>query len=176
MKRAVFLDRDGTINANREDYVKSWREFQFLPNALVGLKLLAKSEYKIIVVTNQCGVAKGTISKETLEDIHQRMLANVEGAGGRIDAVFVCAHHYDDGCGCRKPKTGLIELAKEAFNLDLKESWLIGDKTQDILTGKNAGCKTLLVETGYGGRDGRYEAEPDRRARDLLAAAGIILK
>jgi len=175
MNRAVFIDRDGTINVNRRDYVKSWDEFTFLPNALAGLKALAKSEYKIIVVTNQRAVARGMMGLETLEDIHGRMLAEVEEAGGRIDAVYVCAHDVKDGCNCRKPKTGLLELAAETFNLDLRGCWMLGDKTQDVLTGKNAGCRTMLVKTGYGGKDGLHDMKADVECADLLDAAKSIL-
>jgi D-glycero-D-manno-heptose 1,7-bisphosphate phosphatase len=175
MNRAVFLDRDGTINEHSEGYVKSWKEFHFIPNALEALKKLAQSDYKIIIITNQSAVGRGIISRDALEDMHQRMLAKVEEAGGRIDGIFACMHKPDDKCGCRKPSTGLIEMAATAFDIDLKESWLIGDNTLDIKTGRNAGCKTLLVETGYGGRDGNFEVKPDRKARDLAAAAAIIL-
>ena len=175
LNRAIFLDRDGTINENRRDYVKSWSEFEFLPNALEGLKRLSKSEYKIIVITNQRAVARGMMSLAALEDIHARMLAEVEGAGGRIDAVYVCAHDTKDGCNCRKPKTGLLDLAAETFNLDLRGCWMVGDKTQDVQTGVNACCRTILVATGYGGGDGLHKIESNYRAKDLSEAAEIIL-
>lgn len=175
LNRAVFIDRDGTVNENRRDYVRSWDEFEFIPKAIEGLKALSKSDYRIIVVTNQRAVARGMMSLTTLEDIHARMLAEVENAGGRIDAVYVCAHDTKDGCNCRKPKTGLLELARETFNLDLRGCWMVGDKTQDVQTGKNAGCRTILVETGYGGGDELHKVEPDYRAKDLLAAANIVV-
>ena len=175
LNRAVFLDRDGTINENCKDYVRSWDEFEFLPNALAGLKALAKSEYKIIIVTNQRAVARGMMSLATLEDIHARMLAEVEKAGGRIDAVYVCAHDTKDGCNCRKPKTGLLDLAAATFDLDLRGCWMVGDKTQDVQTGKNARCRTILVETGYGGGDELHKVQPDYKAKDLKDAAKIIL-
>jgi D-glycero-D-manno-heptose 1,7-bisphosphate phosphatase len=172
--RAVFLDRDGTINEHREGYVTSWAQFRFLPNSLEALGKLDKTDYRIIIITNQSAVARGLMSQEDLESIHQRMLAQVEEAGGRIDAIFVCAHHPSDGCGCRKPKTGLVMLAKEAYDLDLGGSWFVGDNTKDIETGRNAGCKTILLKTGYGGKDGLHKGEPDRRAEDLLEATSIV--
>jgi histidinol-phosphate phosphatase family protein len=175
MNRAVFLDRDGTINEHTTGYVTSWKTFRFLPNSLKAMKELAKTDYKIIVVTNQSAVARGLMSAEDLEEIHSRMLAAVEEAGGRIDAVYVCAHHPDDKCICRKPLTGLIDLAKETYDLDLKGSWMVGDNTKDVITGKKAGCKTILVETGYGGKDGLHEAEPDYTVRNLLGAAEAVL-
>jgi histidinol-phosphate phosphatase family protein len=175
MSRAVFLDRDGTINEHTKGYVTSWERFRFLPNSLEALRRLSASDYKLIVVTNQSAVARGLMSVADLEEIHGRMLAEVEGAGGRIDAVYVCAHHPDDRCLCRKPMTGLVDLAKETYSLDLAGSWFVGDNTKDIETGRKAGCRTVLVETGYGGRDGLHGAKPDRRAGDLLEAADIIL-
>jgi histidinol-phosphate phosphatase family protein len=175
MNRAVFLDRDGTINKQVEGHLTSWSEFSLLPNVLNALRRLAGSDYKVVVATNQSAVAHGLITQEDLEDIHCRMLAEVEAAGGRIDAVYVCLHHPDDGCGCRKPRIRLLELAAETFDLDLKASWFIGDKTTDVATGVAAGCKTILVETGYGGGDGLYDAKPDYRSKDLLEAVDLIL-
>jgi len=176
MDRAVFIDRDGTINDNVEGYVKDWREFRFLPKTLEAFRVLAGSDYKVIVVTNQSPVGRGWMPTETVEDIHARMLAGVEAAGGRIDAVYVCCHLPEDKCGCRKPGTGLLELAAETYKLDLKKSWFIGDNTKDIQTGKNAGCKTILVETGYAGGDGLYDVKPDYRVKDLLEAAELITR
>jgi len=115
------------------------------------------------------------MSLATLEDIHARMLAEVEKAGGRIDAVYVCAHDTKDGCNCRKPKTGLLDLAAATFDLDLRGCWMVGDKTQDVQTGKNARCRTILVETGYGGGDELHKVQPDYKAKDLKDAAKIIL-
>jgi histidinol-phosphate phosphatase family protein len=175
MSKAVFLDRDGTINEQVEGYLTSWSEFKFIPGVLDALKRLAESDYKIIVISNQSAVARGMFSVEALEGIHERMLAGVESAGGRIDGIYVCMHHPDDGCSCRKPGTGLVELAKESFDIDLKESWFVGDKTVDIQTGVNAGCKTILVETGYAGGDGLFVVQPDYRVADLLEAVGGIL-
>jgi histidinol-phosphate phosphatase family protein len=175
MNRAVFLDRDGTINEHTTGYVTSWKMFRFLPDSLEGLKKLAKSEHKIIVVTNQSAIARGLMSREDLEDIHSRMLAAVEEAGGRIDAVYVCAHHPEEKCICRKPLTGLIDLAAVTYDLDLEESWMVGDNTKDVQTGKKAGCKTILVATGYGGKDGLHNVEPDYRAKTLKDAVKLII-
>jgi len=175
MNRAVFLDRDGVINELTRDYVKDWGEFRFLPNSLKALKRLAKSDYKIIVITNQSAVGRGRITREKLENIHFRMLVHVEEAGGRIDGIYVCMHLPSEGCGCRKPKTGLLKLASASFDIDLKRSWFVGDNTMDVKTGDNAGCKTILVETGYGGEDGLYDIKPDYKVGDILGAVGLIL-
>ena len=176
MSRAVFLDRDGTINQHTMGYVTSWKKFKFLPNTLPSLARLSRLDYKIIIVTNQSAVARGLMSMDDLEEIHSRMLAQVEDAGGRIDAVYVCAHHPDDRCICRKPLTGLVELAKETYGLDLENSWFVGDNTKDVATGRKAGCKTILVETGYGGKDGLHKIEPDYKAKDLMAVVEIIIE
>ncbi len=174
--RAVFLDRDGTINEHVEGHVTSQEEFKFLPNSLEALRLLAASEYKVIVVTNQSAVARGLMSGEALEGMHARMLWDVESAGGRIDGIYSCLHHPDDRCGCRKPMTGLVELAAETFRLDLKGSWFVGDNTKDVETGARAGARTILVATGLGGRDGLHKTKPTYEARDLLEAAELILR
>jgi histidinol-phosphate phosphatase family protein len=173
--RAVFIDRDGTLNEHTTDYVKSWGEFKFLPNTLDALKKLTTSDFKIIVITNQGAVGRGRMSLEMLEEIHMRMLAEVEAVGGRIDGLFVCTHLAEDKCGCRKPNIGLLKVAAASFDLDLKKSWFVGDNTMDIKTGKNAGCKTILVGTGYGGKDGLYNVKPDRTAKDLLEAVDNLL-
>ena len=175
MGRAVFLDRDGTINDHTTGYVTKPDGFRFLPGALDALKRLSQTDYRIIVVTNQSAVSRGLLTLDGLERLHEMMIAEVSGAGGRIDAVYVCAHPPEDDCACRKPKTLLLELAAETYGLDLKGSWLVGDKTVDLMTGRNAGCRTILVGTGYGGSDCLHEVMPDFRAKDLAEAAGIIL-
>ena len=173
--KAVFLDRDGTINDHTKDYVKSWKQFVFLPNAIESIKRLSETDYKIIVVTNQTAVKRKLMSNEDLEKIHEHMLAELDLGGGRIDAIYVCNHLPEDECGCRKPKTGLLTLAKENFDIDLSESWFVGDNTKDIKCGVDAGCKTILVETGWGGKDGLYDVSPTHKVSGIGAAIDIIL-
>jgi D-glycero-D-manno-heptose 1,7-bisphosphate phosphatase len=175
MKRAVFLDRDGTVNENRKEHVRNWGEFKFLPGALKALDKISNSDYKIILVTNQAVVGRGMIPISTLEEIHAKMMQEIESAGGRIDAIYACTHRPEDGCKCRKPGTLLLELAKETYDLDLKNSWFVGDSTKDELCGKTAGCKTILLATGHGGADGLYDAKPDHTAKDLSGAVTLIL-
>jgi histidinol-phosphate phosphatase family protein len=176
MVRAVFLDRDGTINEHVGGYVKGVDDFRIMPDALEALRLLSETEYKVIVVTNQSAVGRGLMSLDALEEIHEGMLSDVQASGGRIDAVYVCAHKPGDGCGCRKPKTGLVDLACETYDIDLGGSWFVGDKTVDIKTGENSETGTILVRTGYGGSDGLHDVSPDYTVDDLLEAAGIILE
>lgn len=174
MHKAVFLDRDGVIN-KEVGYLDNPGKFEFLPRAIQALKKLSDSEYKIVVVTNQSGVARGYFTKEILGRIHDKMRDLLKVEGVSIDGIYYCPHHLDEGCSCRKPETGLIIKASKELDIELNGSFFIGDTTVDILTGKNAGLKTILVETGYGGKDGRVNIKPDYTASDLLAAAEIIL-
>ena len=173
--KAVFLDRYGTINDHTTDYVKTWKQFHFLPNALDAIKKLSDSSYKLIVVTNQTAVRRDLMSLEDLEKIHEHMLSEVEAYGATIDGIYVCNHLPEDDCGCRKPKTGLVMLARDNFDLDLSESWFVGDNTKDIKCGIDSGCKTILVETGWGGKDGLYDVKPTHIVSDIGEAADIIL-
>jgi D-glycero-D-manno-heptose 1,7-bisphosphate phosphatase len=148
--RAIFLDRDGVINVNRSDYVKSWDEFDFLPNALTALRILAASDFRVIVTTNQAAIARGLVTEETVRAIHAQMIAQVEGAGGRIDAVYFCPHHPDDKCGCRKPQPGLFVQAARDFEIDLARSFVVGDAFSDVAAALAIGAQPILVMTGRG--------------------------
>jgi len=152
MRRAVFVDRDGVICRNRDDYVKSWDEFVFLRGALKALSRLAQLELVIIVVTNQSIVNRRMVPVDVVGDIHTRMVRVVEAAGGRIDRVMYCPHRPDEGCTCRKPEPGLLMAAAEEFGLDLSQSYLIGDAETDMLAGRAVGCHRYLVLTGRGRR------------------------
>jgi histidinol-phosphate phosphatase family protein len=145
----VFLDRDGVINRNlKNDYVKSWEEFEFLPNALEAIQHLTEAGYQLIVVTNQACINKGIISSKTLEEIHQRMVTEIEAVGGRIHAIYHCPHRDDERCDCRKPKPGMLIQAAYEHGIDLSWAYLIGDSMRDIAAGQQVGCRTLLVLTG----------------------------
>lgn len=143
--QVMFLDRDGVINVNRDDYVKSWSEFEFLPGAKDAIKMLNEKNYWVIIVTNQSPIGRGIFDHNTLEEIHTKMLQELSDAGAHIDAIYYCPHSPDDECGCRKPKPGLLIRAAEELNIDLANSWLIGDSEGDIEAGKAAGCKTIKV-------------------------------
>ncbi len=146
----IFLDRDGVINHNRSDYVKSWAEFEFLPGALEALQLLAQLGHPIIVVSNQSAIGRGIIPHSTVDEIHERMVDSIREAGGRIDAILYCPHHPEKGCACRKPRPGLLLDAKRRFDLDLQRSFLVGDAESDILAAQAVGCQPILVRTGRG--------------------------
>ncbi len=149
IKRTVFLDRDGVINADSPDYIKSWKEFRFLPGSLEAIRRLTENGYTLIVITNQSAVGRGMISLDTLKDMHGRMCRRIAEAGGRITDVFFCPHHPADGCDCRKPKPGMILKSAETHAIDLSHAWMIGDSAKDIECGLRAGCSgTILVKSG----------------------------
>ncbi len=151
MNSAVFLDRDGVIIQNRENYVCNWEDVEFLPSSLQALKLLGQSSYKIIIVTNQSAIGRGILTIEQADTINHRIIKVITDAGGRIDGLFTCPHAPDDHCSCRKPLPGLILQAADALSIDLPSSALIGDALTDIQAGSAAGIKTLiLVKTGRG--------------------------
>jgi len=144
--KAVLLDRDGVINKKiKDDYVKSWKEFVFLPGVKEAIKLLNQAQFKIIVITNQAGVGKGVVEESQLQQIHQQMLNELKAYGAYIDGIYYCPHRPEDNCNCRKPKTGMLEQAGKDFKIDFKNSWMIGDEAKDIEAGKKVGCKTYQV-------------------------------
>lgn len=151
MNRAIFLDRDGVLIYNRANYVRSWEDVKIYQSTCQSLSLLAKSEYKIIILSNQSAVGRGLMSLQTMKDINDRLISIIQNSGGRIDGVFVCPHAPEEHCNCRKPKPGLVFEAKSKFALDLENSWLVGDALTDLQTGVNSGIKNLvLVESGRG--------------------------
>jgi len=179
MLRAVFIDRDGVICHNRADYVKNWEEFTFLPGVLTALARLAASDLVVVVVTNQSAINRGQVAGAVVDDIHRRMVAAVEAAGGRVDAVYICPHRPDEDCPCRKPRPGLLQQAAVELGLDLTRSFVIGDAWEDIQAALAAGCQPYLVLTGRGqAQRGRAEREAAGRfevVRDLAQAVEAIL-
>ena len=185
-QRAIFLDRDGTLNKYK-GFITDWREIELEKGVVEGLKQINRSEYLAIVVTNQAVVAFGKCSEEDVDMMHARLETLLGKEGVYVDDIFYCPHYPERGypgerveykidCECRKPKTGLLAKAAEKYNIDLKKSWLIGDSTVDIQTAKNAGIKSILVLTGLKGTDGKYNVKPDYIASNLKEAVGIALK
>ena len=182
--KTVFLDRDGVINRNLDNgYVKSWSEFEFLPNSLGAIRLLANAGYQIIVVTNQACINKGILSPRTLDVIHQKMISDVERTGGRIHAIYYCPHRDDENCTCRKPKTGMLVQAASEHLISLSDTYLIGDSTRDIEAGHQFGVYSLLVLTGHYseprqsriGEINSGKKAPEKVFADLNAAACWIV-
>lgn len=156
MNRALFLDRDGTINVDR-DYLINPSEFEFEKNVIPVLKQAYKEGYLLIVITNQSGIARGFFSEEELHVLHEYIQKQAENQGFKFTEFFYCPHlkdgivrKYSYDCGCRKPKTELLKQAIEKYNIDIQKSFVIGDKKSDILLGQAMGIKTVLVGTGYG--------------------------
>lgn len=176
----IFLDRDGVINENQADYVKGWHEFRFLAGSREAIASLTRAGHRIVVCTNQAGVARGRISIETVEDIHRRMLAEVVELGGAIEKVYYCPHGKDDGCACRKPRPGMLLRARDELGIDLSDAVFIGDSISDICAAQAAGVQAMLVLTGLGVEqfhNHRTETnETFRVAKDLRHAAEFILQ
>jgi D-glycero-D-manno-heptose 1,7-bisphosphate phosphatase len=148
--RAVFLDRDGVICENRPDHVKSWDEFRFLPGVMKSLKALSHLGLPVIVITNQAIIGRGMVPTTVVDDIHRRMVEEVETCGGRIDRVVYCPHRPEDHCSCRKPKPGMLLKAADQMGIDLSQSYVVGDAVTDLLAGHRVGCQLFLVLTGRG--------------------------
>ena len=176
----VFLDRDGTINRDSPDYIKSREEFEFLPGSLKAIKALTANGFTTIVITNQSALPRKLISRSELEHIHAMMLEMVRSNGGKLKDILYCPHMPNDGCDCRKPAPGLILGAQRKYSIDLADAVMVGDSYRDIECGYNAGCgKTVLVKTGiHPNTLQRLEEKaiaPDYVAKDLYDAAQWII-
>ncbi len=146
----VLLDRDGVINHDSDDYIKSPDEWTPIDGSLEAIALFNQQGYKVIVITNQSGLSRGYYDQGTLAEMHQKMQRLAAAEGGKIDGIFVCPHGPDDGCSCRKPEPGLLLQFAEQNKVSLKDIYFIGDKLSDIKAATNAGAKPLLVKTGKG--------------------------
>jgi len=173
-KRAVFLDRDGTI-ARDVPYCRSPDDFECLPTVPEAIKLFNDNGFKVVVITNQSGIARGYFTEETLAQIHIKMKEELAKHGAYVDAIYCCPHHPDEGCDCRKPKTALFLQAAKDLDIELKHSFMVGDMQMDIDAGKAVGCKMVLVTTGPNGGKGIVNA-PDYTAHSLLDVSKWILK
>ncbi len=176
LRRAILLDRDGVINENRADYVRSWGDVSIYPQALAALRRLRAAGWPVVIVTNQSMVGRGLVSLATAEAINRQLVATVAAAGGAIEAVYMCPHTPSEGCGCRKPQPGLLLQAAQELGLDLARSALIGDALSDIGAAEAAGVGwAALVRTGKGASQEQLpEARPRREplpVYDTLAAA-----
>ena len=154
MNKAIFLDRDGTINFDT-GYINKVEDLEFIDYAILGLERMQSLGYQLIIVTNQAGIAKGKFTEEDYFAFRNEMHRRLKEKRVIISAEYFCPHHiegtiekYKIDCDCRKPKTGMLERAAKEKNLDLKKCWVIGDTSSDILAGKNAGCRTIQVLTG----------------------------
>ena len=176
-KKAIFLDRDGVIN-KEVNYLSNPDDFELIENTIEALKILKKKLFLIIVITNQAGIAKGYFNEDNLIDIHNKMNYLLKQSNVFLDDIFYCPHHPDftGPCECRKPNPGMIYRARDKYNIDLHNSYMVGDTITDIKTGLNAGCKTVLVLTGYGEEEKKKikNVKPDLIFNNLLEFAQKI--
>ena len=169
LKKVVFLDRDGTINMDSADYIKSRSEFEFIPGSIEAIRKLTINGFTSIVITNQSALARKYVSPEELDAMHTLMCRSVASEGGKITDVFFCPHMPDEGCTCRKPAPGLIDQARQKYHIDLADSIMVGDSAKDIACGLNAGCgRTVLVESGLD-PDVEKELKQKSISADLVA-------
>lgn len=192
MKRnaAVFLDRDGTIN-EEVGYLDNLDKLKVIPAAFEAIRLINKSKMKVVVISNQAGVAKGLFSEEFVKKTNDYLREILNRQGARINSFYYCPHHPTDGeepyrqvCDCRKPAPGMLLKAAQELDIDLKASYMVGDRFFDIAAARNAGVKGILVKTGYGKElledDGPDKATPENKpdfiASDILDAVRWILK
>ena len=181
--RAVLIDRDGTINIDVE-YIHRIEDLRFEEEAIEGLRLLQGFPgYKLIIVTGQSGIGRGYYTEQDYHNFMEEMYRQFKLNGIVIDGEYFCPHHPEKGkgiykvdCECRKPKIGMLEQAARDFNIDISQSWVVGDKTEDIEMGRVAKCRTVLVRTGKAGRDGNFEVTPSYTANSLLEAARYIVE
>ncbi|MGB2983486.1 MAG: HAD-IIIA family hydrolase [Candidatus Bipolaricaulia bacterium] len=178
---AVLLDRDGVIS--QDAFVNRVEDLVLLPGAAAAIARLNRGRIPVAVVTNQGGIAMGHLAEDTLSAIHETMARLLAEEGSHVDAVYYCPHManarltaYRLDCPCRKPGIGMLEKARDELDIDLSRSVLVGDSTTDILAGIRGGCRTILVETGFGGKDAKVDATPDAVVADLSAAVDLMLE
>ena len=185
-QRAIFLDRDGTMNVSK-GFISNADDLELIPGTIEAIKAINKSGALAIVITNQPVIARGECSFEELHNIHNKLKTLLGEKGAFVDDIFYCPHHPDKGfegevpelkfdCKCRKPKTGMIDEAVDKYNIDLSKSYMVGDSTMDLELARNAGVKSVLVDTGFAGNDGKYDRSCDIEAKDLLDAVEKIIK
>jgi D-glycero-D-manno-heptose 1,7-bisphosphate phosphatase len=168
LRRAAFLDRDGTI-CEEMGYVNHVDRLQIFPFAAAAIRQLNEAQVPVIVVTNQSGVARDIFPESLVHQVHQKMIAELSAGGARVDAIYFCPHKSEDACECRKPNPGFLERAAGDHALDISSSWVVGDRYADLEMGHAAGARGILVMTGYG--RGEYELHHARWARQPEALA-----
>lgn len=181
--KLVILDRDGTLNVDREDFVKSPEEWEPLPGALEAVARLNQDGWQVVLATNQPGVGRGLLDMASLNAIHARMNAELAKLGGRIDAVFFCPHTPEDGCDCRKPQPGLLVQIGERFGVDLARVPVVGDSLRDLQAARAAGAQPHLVRTGKAAaldvtavKEMRHQLPGLQVHRDLAAFVDVLLQ
>jgi D,D-heptose 1,7-bisphosphate phosphatase len=186
LKPAIFFDRDGTIN-EEVGLITNPRLLKLIGKASTAISKVNSAGFLAILVTNQPVIARGDIDEAALQRIHYKLVTLLGREGAYLDKIYFCPHHPDSGfegevkelkffCDCRKPNAGMIFQAKKDLNIDLRKSYFIGDSTSDILAAQNAGLKSILVDTGLGGKDKKYALQPDYKVADIYEAVNLILE
>ena len=180
LRRAVFLDRDGTI-AEEVGYLNHASRFRMFPFVAAAIQRLNEAKLPVIVVTNQSGVGRGYFPESLVHTVNNLMTQQLAAAGAKIDAIYYCPHISAENCSCRKPKTGMLERAAQQHALDLQRSYVVGDRYGDIELARNAQARSVLVRTGYGEGElawhaTKWPSQPDFVAEDLTQAADWILR
>jgi D-glycero-D-manno-heptose 1,7-bisphosphate phosphatase len=180
LRPAVFLDRDGTI-AEEVGYLNHLSRFRLFPFVAAAVCRLNEANLPLVVVTNQSGVGRGYFPESLVVAIHDYMTQQLAAGGARIDAIYYCPHTSTDNCTCRKPKTGMLDRAAQEHAIDLKRSFVVGDRYGDLQLARNAGARSILVRTGYGEGELAWHAvkwplQPDFVAQDLADATNWILR
>ena len=176
--KLIILDRDGVINQDSDSFVKNPDEWIALPGSLHAIARLTQAGWKVVVATNQSGLARGLFDMDTLTAIHTKMRRELAAAGGSIDAVFMCPHGPDDNCSCRKPKPGMFEQIGHRYDVDLAGVPAVGDSLRDLQASSSVGCSPWLVLTGNGKKTLAKGGLPDntRVCDDLSAVVDILLQ
>jgi len=173
-RSAIFLDRDGVILVEK-DFISDITQLEYIPKAIEALKLIP-AEYLKIIISNQSGIGRGYFTADRVDKFNKALVVDLKKKGVFIDKIYYCPHSPDDNCECRKPKTGLFDLACRQFDIDCAKSWMIGDKSSDIQAGKNIGASTIQVLTGYAGQEhGALKVRADFIAENLYEAVEIII-
>lgn len=187
LRAAVFLDRDGTVN-EEVGYLSDLSRLRLLPGTAAAIRMLNEAGLAVVLVTNQSGVARGYFPESFVHDTHELLTRMLADDGARLDGIYYCPHHptageppYRQECGCRKPETGLLDRAARELGLDLHASFMVGDKWSDVELGQRAGCRSILVRTGFGhddegNRRPPHLSDPDYVAHDLAEAADWVLR
>lgn len=177
VREPVFLDRDGVLNENVPDYVRSLSMWKPIPGSLEAAARLASAGHPVVVVTNQSAIGRGLVDPSVVEEINSFMSDRIEELGGTLAGIYYCPHRPDERCTCRKPGTGMIDAAKRELSLP-DGGWLVGDAESDMELGRRAGLRTVMVLTGRGLEQSKLAAggaEPSYVVKDLAAAAEIII-
>ena len=187
LRAAVFLDRDGTVN-EEVGYLSDLERLRLLPGAAAAIRRLNEAGLLVVLVTNQSGVARGYFPESFVHETHELLTRMLAAEGARLDGIYYCPHHpkageppYRRDCDCRKPSTGLLERAGRELSIELRSSFMVGDKWSDVELGHRAGCRSILVRTGFAADDAGNErpphvSDPDLVAHDLSEAVDWVLR